>query len=125
MKAIKNALLKVVGFIALILGTAGIVLPLLPTTPFILLAVFCFSSANPKMAVRLRESRIFGEYLSNWYEGTGVRWRYKIKALILTWVGIGTSIYLMEPLWLSVMLGIIGLCVSTHLLMLKTKGVAE
>jgi len=120
-KKIKRTLLGVAGFISLTLGLFGIVLPLIPTTPLVLLAVFCFSYASPKMAMRLRKSRLFGAYLDNWYNKTGVTRSYKMRVLILLWVGIGSSMYFVDPLWLTVLLGFIGLCVSVHILLIKTR----
>jgi len=117
----KKLLLNVAGFTALALGTLGIFLPLLPTTPFVLLAVICFSTANPGMAARLRKSRLFGGYLENWYMGTGVSRAYKIKVILFLWAGIGSSIYIVQPVWLMALLGLIGVCVTVHILSLKTK----
>ena len=124
-RKIKCILLSIVGFIALVLGFCGIVLPLVPTTPLVLLAVFCFSYASPKMAMRLRGSRLFGAYLDNWYNKTGVTRSYKIRVLTFLWLGIGSSMYIVNPIWLTVLLGFIGLCVSIHILLIKTRCVPQ
>jgi len=122
---IKRTLIGIVGSIALALGFSGIVLPLVPTTPLVLLAVFCFSHVSPNMAVRLRSSRLFGTYLDNWYNKTGVTRSYKIRVLIFLWLGIGSSMYVVNYLWLTTILGFIGVCVSIHILRIKTRNVAK
>ena len=116
---IKVLLIRIAGFTALFLGSLGVFVPLLPTTPFVILASFCFSYTNPKVAAWLRKNRFLGPYLENWYAGCGVTLSYKIKVVLFVWVGLGSSIYFVDPLWLKILLAVIGLCVSIHIFVLR------
>ena len=115
----KKILLSLAGYIALTLGAIGVILPLLPTTPFVLLASLCFTQANPKIAQALRKNRILGPYLEHWYAGAGVPLSYKIKVVAFTWLGLGYSIYVVETFWVQTLLVFIGLAVSGHIFLLK------
>lgn len=70
-------LLLAVGWIALALGCIGVLLPVLPTAPFLLVAVACFSRSSPAMAARLYRLPVAGRYLRDWQEGgisPGMKW---------------------------------------------------
>jgi hypothetical protein len=54
------------GFASLAAGVAGIVLPLVPTVPFVLLAAFCFANSNPRLEAWLIDHRRFGPHIRNW-----------------------------------------------------------
>ncbi|MDR3074864.1 MAG: YbaN family protein [Candidatus Methanoplasma sp.] len=69
---IRKALLITAGFIALAVGGIGIFLPILPTTPLVLLAAACFGASSPRLYAKLENTRYFGEYLRNYREGTGI-----------------------------------------------------
>ncbi|MDX3910457.1 MAG: YbaN family protein [Sphingobium sp.] len=62
----KRWLYLIAGFLALALGIAGAVLPLLPTVPFIILAAFCFARSSPKLERQLLEHRHFGPHIQRW-----------------------------------------------------------
>lgn len=83
-----------IGWISIGLGILGIALPLLPTTPFFLLAGFCFSKASPRFELWLLNHPIFGPIISNWREYHMIPWRVKCFAvimLLISAVGIGFS----------------------------------
>ncbi|WP_417531758.1 YbaN family protein [Marinobacter lipolyticus] len=88
------------------LGLLGVVLPLLPTTPFILLAAFCASRGSPQFALWLESHRTFGPAIENWRERRAVPLRGKIIACIM--LGISWSILFLSgaPLALLVGLGV-------------------
>jgi uncharacterized membrane protein YbaN (DUF454 family) len=103
------------------LGFIGAFLPLLPTTPFLLLAVFLFMRSDPKYKDWLMEHRIFGEFLRNYQEKRGMTKRHKMFTIILMWTSIGmTSIFATDKLWLRILLLIIAISVSVHLQSFKT-----
>ena len=70
-----------VGFAALVLGAIGVVLPLLPTTPFIILAAFAFGKSSPRLEAWLENSATFGPMIANWRAHGAIAMRYKLIAL--------------------------------------------
>jgi len=118
---IKRRLVLVLGLIALGLGTLGMVLPLLPTTPFVLLAAGCFSYSSDKFYEWVKKNRLFGPYIENYREKRGLTKAFKIRNIIILWVSLAISMFLLRSVWIYVLLSIVGVCVTTHLLMIKTR----
>jgi uncharacterized membrane protein YbaN (DUF454 family) len=85
------------GLVFLLLGGIGVALPLLPTTPFVLLAAACFARSSPRMHRWLINSELFGPMLINWESNRCVS--YKVKALSLSMMAIvgGVSIWFFVP----------------------------
>ena len=105
------------GLLSVGLGIAGVFLPLLPTTPFLLLAVFCFSRSSRRLNAWLLGHRFFGTYLRNYREGPCMTRRHKGLTLLLLWTGIGLSAALgVHLLWARLLLAAVGVGVTTHLL---------
>ena len=71
------------GFLALGLGALGVILPLLPTTPFVILAAFCFAQGAPSLHARLLDSRLFGPSLRDWQASGAIAPRYKLVAITM------------------------------------------
>lgn len=108
------------------LGTLGIVLPLLPTTPFLLLAAVCYARSSPRMLHWLTHNRWFGTYIRNYREGRGIPRREKILTLTLLWLTIGVTVVFFVPLlWVKILLVVIALAVTVHLLRIKTMKAAD
>lgn len=102
------------GAIALALGVAGIFLPLLPTTPFILLAAACWARASPRFHRRLLAHPRFGPLIENWERHHSLPRRVKVTAIALLTASVSVSIYLVrDMLWLQLMLATIGIVVAT------------
>ena len=118
---IKKALLITAGVFSLVLGGIGVFLPLLPTTPFVLLAAGCFAGSSPVMHRRLCRSRFFGEYIENYRTNAGVSKSVKIRAILFLWAGLGLSAAAVHKPLVRIILAVVGVCVSTHLVMMKTK----
>ena len=127
-KKIKKVLWLVVGFICLGLGSVGIVLPILPTTPFLLAAAACFCKSSTRMYNWLLGNKWFGEYIRNYKEGRGLAMKTKITALTVLWVTIGISTVfflnrLLPPqlvLPMQIIMVAIAVGVSIHILRLPT-----
>ena len=113
-------LLTIIGSIAVALAILGLFLPLLPTTPFLLLASACYLRGSKRMHNWLIGNRVFGEYLRNFEEGKGIPLKAKITALVLMWASRFFSIYTVRIVPLQLMLLAIGLGVSIYLLKMKT-----
>lgn len=109
------------GWLAVGLGALGIVLPLLPTTPFVLLAAVCFARSSRRSHRWLLASPLLGPTLADWQAGRGITVAAKVTALALLWPGIGLSAGFAVPgaagRWLLVA---IALAVTVLLLRLPT-----
>lgn len=108
------------GCLFMVLAVLGVFLPLLPTTPFLLLASACFVRGSERLHGWLLTNRLFGEYLRNIEEKRGIPLKGKIMTLILLWASLAFSIYTVRPLLLKGMLVLIGLGVSAWILRMKT-----
>ncbi|HHJ5395906.1 TPA: YbaN family protein [Staphylococcus aureus] len=91
-------ILIVIGLIFTTLGIAGAVLPLLPTTPFLLVAVFCFARSSDRFYNWLINQKIYKEYVENFYLHRGYTLQQKIKILISLYIVIAFSIYMVDVL---------------------------
>lgn len=107
-----------VGSLSLALGAAGIVLPVLPTTPFLLLAAFCFGRSSTRLHDYLVNHRVFGTYLSNYYRHAMTP-RHKARTLAALWFGITISVWLLGTPATTIILPIIAGLVSIHIIRLR------
>ncbi|MFT7463371.1 MAG: uncharacterized membrane protein YbaN (DUF454 family) [Pseudohongiellaceae bacterium] len=97
------------GSLCLALGAAGVLLPLLPTTPFVLLAAACFSRSSPAFHRALRESRIFGPVLRDWEDHRSIPRGAKVRACSLVLVVFAASmVWAVDGTTPRVILGAIG-----------------
>ncbi|MBN1685502.1 MAG: YbaN family protein [Spirochaetales bacterium] len=109
------------GFVTLSLGIVGIFLPILPTTPFLLLSAWAWMKSSGRFYSWLIHNRLLGTYIRNYREKRGITVRHKIITLAVLWTGIGyTAIFVSERLWLTLLLFAIAAGVTAHLLLLKT-----
>lgn len=104
------------GIIFLILGTIGIVIPLLPTTPFYLLSAYFFGKSSEKYYKFLMNNKVFGKYIKDYYEKKGITLKNKVNTIIFLSLGIGWSIYKTQNTHMEIFLGVIFICVSFHIL---------
>lgn len=120
-KKIVRILLQVLGTLSVVLGIIGIFLPLLPTTPFLLLSSWCFVRSSDKMNQRLMHNKYLGPYIANYKSKRGITKRNKIYSLLFLYVTLGISfIYGPDYWWLKSGLAFIGIAVSVHILRFKT-----
>jgi uncharacterized protein len=107
--------------VAVGLGIIGIFLPLLPTTPFLLLAAACFIRSSDRLYQWLIRNRWFGSYIRNYQEHRAIPLRAKVIALILLWTTMAYSVFGLINHWaLQVLLLLIAAVVTAYLLRLKT-----
>ena len=92
------------GWLSVGLGTLGVVLPVLPTTPFMLLAGACFAKSSPRFHRWLLSTKLFGPLIENWQQEQFIKPRSKRVALIVVAVTFSISLFSVEPLPLKVML---------------------
>jgi len=103
------------------LGTIGIFLPLLPTTPFLLLAAGCYAGGSKKFYNWFLNNRWFGEYIRNYREKKGIPLKIKILSISFLWATIGYSIvFLVDILLIRVILAFIAIAVTIHIIRLRT-----
>ena len=88
---VKRAIYLVIGTLALALGVIGVFLPVLPTTPFVILAAGCYLRSSERMHTWILQSELFGETIENYQAGRGLRRGTKIRALALMWATISIS----------------------------------
>jgi uncharacterized membrane protein YbaN (DUF454 family) len=86
--------LAVAGTIFTAIGILGIFLPILPTTPFLLLAALCYALSSERLYYRLINNRLLGAYIRNYIEGTGMPFKTKLFTISLLWITIGLTIWL-------------------------------
>lgn len=94
MKKLKDYCLIFIGVMALIIGLIGVIVPLLPTTPFILLAAACFARSSDKFYQWLIGHPWFGQYIKDYREGRGIPLKVKITTICFLWLSIGSSVVL-------------------------------
>ncbi len=112
---VKNVILILFGFILLSLGAIGIFLPILPTTPFVIGAAACFSCA-PRLRARLMRIPVFNKYIENYKYRTGLPKKTVIISLVFLWVTLVTSCILTASVWITLLLGAVGVGVTVHVL---------
>ncbi len=116
----KHGLLIIIGFISLGLGIAGIVLPLLPTTPFILLTATCFAKSSPRFHHWLLQHPNFGPLINTFQNGARLPTLTAYKVILFIWLSLGLSMFLLDTLWAYISLSLMAV-VITGLILRKTK----
>ena len=118
--------LLVVGSLSVVAGVIGILLPLVPTTPFLLLAAWCFARSSPRFYGLLLGNRWLGPYIRIYRDGRGMTAGAKISTLIVLWIAIGFGAGFVAPMmWLRVALIAIATGVTLFLLRLPTTPTQE
>lgn len=121
MSELYRLVLIALGFIFVGLGILGAFLPLLPTTPFLLLAAACFARSSKKFYNWLLNHKVFGTYIKNYREHRAITLRGKIISLVVMWLVMGyTAFFAISDLLISSVVILIGLGVTRYILSLKT-----
>jgi uncharacterized membrane protein YbaN (DUF454 family) len=121
MKRITRPFWLILGTLAVILGVLGMFLPILPTTPFLLLAAFAYMRSSKRFYVWLIGNRYFGQYIENYRSGRGITRREKIISITALWFTITLSAFgFVSALWLRLLLFGIATAVTIHILRIRT-----
>lgn len=96
-------LLKIIGIFFVGLAALGAVLPLLPTTPFLLVAAACFAKSSPRLYNMLLQNKVFGPLIYHWQATRSIPKKGKICALVSIALAASWSAYVMEALWLKIL----------------------
>ena len=121
-KQISNPVLRyallAVGGLCVALGVLGIFLPILPTTPFLLLAAACYVRSSQRFYQWLLDAPTLAQDVLCYLDGSGMPLKAKKYTLLMLWLTMPLAIYLV-PFWpVRIILGLIGLCVSIYILRL-------
>lgn len=115
----KSAVLISLGIFLLILGTLGLLVPVFPTTPFVILAAGCFCGSSPTLHGWLLNTRFFGPYIRNYKQKTGISRKLKVQSLVFLWVMLGISMAVTRSLPMILILSLIGIAVTIHIYMIR------
>ncbi len=116
-------ILTSLGIISLALGIVGAFLPLLPATPFVLLAGYLFARSSPKMNAWILNHKIFGKIIYDYRVEKAITLHAKVISITMLWMSILSSVFfaLNGRMWLQLMLISIATAVTIHILRFKTK----
>ena len=109
-----------IGWLSVALGVIGIFLPVLPTTPFLLLAAACFARSSPRFYHWLVEHPRLGPWIRDYLNGEGIPLKGKVYAIGLMWASIGLSCYLVPLFWARVFMLTSAVLVTVYILRQKT-----
>ncbi|MBT8421191.1 MAG: YbaN family protein [Gammaproteobacteria bacterium] len=116
-----RALLIILGTLCVALGVLGMLLPLLPTTPFLLLAATCYSRSSERFYHWLVTNPWFGEYIRNYREGIGISLKQKALTIFVLWLVIGSTAWLATSQgWVRWILLGVAVGVTVHLVKMRT-----
>jgi hypothetical protein len=121
----KNPVLRwiliISGILSMIVAIIGIFLPLVPTTPLLLLAAACFAKSSDRFYKWLVNNRYLGSFIRNYRERKGVHFKIKAGALTFMWaVMLYTALFVIKILIIKIILIIIAIAVTIHLFRIKT-----
>ncbi|MBO9552347.1 YbaN family protein [Pseudomonas sp.] len=113
-------LLLAIGWLSVALGVLGIFLPVLPTTPFLLLAAACFARSSPRFHDWLVNHPKLGPWIRDYLSGEGIPLKGKVYAIGLMWASIGLSCYLVPLFWARTFMLTSAVLVTAYILKQKT-----
>lgn len=117
---VTRAFLLIIGLLSLGFGILGIFVPLLPTTPFLLLSAYCFVRSSNRLYNWLIGNKFLGHYIHNYIENRAIEPRVKWFTIALLWISILTSVITLSlALWIKVLLVAIAMGVTLHILRLR------
>lgn len=100
---IQQFILKITGCLFVALAVLGVVLPLLPTTPFLLVAACCFAKSSPYLYSKLLNSKLFGQLIRDWQKSRSISIRAKTVSLFSMVLAGAWSCYMLDRIWLKVL----------------------
>lgn len=118
-----KTLLSFLGIVSLALGIAGIFLPLLPTTPFLLLSAWLFMRSSPRLYSWLTNHPRLGPYIRNFRENRAIPLRVKVVAVTTVWLTIGFCIFAVvdEWWWAQAAMALLAAGITWHILSYATQ----
>ena len=92
----KKKVMFILGWLSFIVGMIGVVFPILPTTPFILLATFLFANSSHKCEAWIKKSKVYRKYVLEYKRNNGLSMKQKIEIIFMTSILLGISAIVME-----------------------------
>jgi hypothetical protein len=124
--AAKRRLLIGAGILSTGLGIIGVFVPVLPTTPFLLLAAACYMRSSERFYQWLIDNRILGAYIRNYVEGRGMPIKIKISTILLLWLTIGLTVaFGVENTAVRIVLLCTAIGVTAHVALIKRRKVKD
>jgi len=118
---LKKILFLLTGSVSLGLGVVGVFIPILPTTPFLLLSAYLFASSSKTAHNWLKKQPFFGKMITEYQEKGGMRKQVKVIHIAVLWISILASIFfIIDNKYIKLLLIIVAVSVTIHLLHLKT-----
>ncbi len=116
-----KVILIIIGSLSIVLGVIGIVVPLLPTTPLILLGAACYVKASDKLYQKLIANKWLGGYIKDFREKNGITLKNKILSISMMWLSITITLLIIDlRFWFAAILIIIAATVSAYILSFDT-----
>ncbi|WP_186576401.1 YbaN family protein [Aquibacillus kalidii] len=112
MTSVRKVILIICGLVSLLMGVLGIILPLLPTTPFLLLSAYCFGKSSKTLHDWLLHNKVFGDYIKQFRQGQGIPLRAKVIILLMLWASVIYSIVMIPFLLVKIMMATTGISIS-------------
>jgi len=116
---LSRGILIIAGTFFVGLGIIGIFVPILPTTPFLLLSAACYARSSKKLYNWLLNNRWFGNYIKNYQEGKGLPKKMRALLISLLWVTIGYSVVIVHIFLFRIVLILIAIGVTIYLLSIR------
>ncbi len=116
----KKGLLIFSGSLFTLLGLVGVFVPVLPTTPFLLLASVCYAKSSEKLNNWLINHRIFGAYIGSYMKYRAVRKDMKTRAVLFLWGSLVLSALVVQKIHVAGILFVVGVGVTAYILSLRT-----
>jgi len=118
---VKKYIYLIVGSLALVAGIIGVFLPILPTTPFVLLSAWCFFRSSDKLYEWVINNETFGPTIMNYQQGKGITQKTRIRAIVMMWATISVSAYFfVSNLYVIGIMYLVAISVSVYLYRLPT-----
>ena len=120
-KVNRKSLWIVGGTLSLVMGMVGLILPILPTTPFLLLAAYCYGRGSDRFYDWLMNRTWVGGYIRSYRTGQGLPLKHKVLIISLLWLTIGFSILFVDIFWwLKFILAAVASGVTIHIIKIKS-----
>jgi uncharacterized membrane protein YbaN (DUF454 family) len=121
----KRIFLLIAGFLTLGIGAIGVFVPVLPTTPFVIVAAGCFSASSPAIYEKLRRSPFFGDYINGIKNKEPISTKARVQGIVALWVLLIISAAIIQKTHIYIILAVVGVCVTIHLLTIRRKKPSE